>query len=383
MSIEPSAAEQVGPALLGYLRDRIPASDLGFAEPLEQVTRGWETYIYTFSLTGSDLDPAWERPLILRIYPGDDPAERALREAAVQRFAKEHGYPAPYPLALETEQSALGRPFMVMERAPGLTMLERIMGDPRLAFKLAPLMADLQVALHRLPVDGCPLPSDKPLVSRRLKEMQDARIQFELQLPPEAERALAWLADHRDMVVPEEVSLCHQDFHPLNIIVGDDGQATVIDWTGAALGDRHSDIANTLVLLETAPANPPKLQDRLLARFGRGILVWLYLRHYRRRLPIDRERLRFWQAMRAAEWWGYTLALDVADSEALGLKPNVGSKVPPGHAERMEHYFWQKAQPRARPTSTSRAWVLFTLLGALGLLLVRATRRQGQTSETG
>ena len=40
---------------------------------------------------------------------------------------------------------------------------------------------------------------------------------------------------------------CHGDFHPLNVLVDGD-TSMVIDWTDAALGDRHGDVARTSLL---------------------------------------------------------------------------------------------------------------------------------------
>jgi len=319
-------------------------SDLQFAEEPDQVTHGWETYIYTFRFKGDGLEPDWAQPLILRIYPGDDQEERAKQEAAVQRFAAERGYPAPRPLALETSDDALGHPFMIMERAPGVPMLDRMAGNPAAALGLAALMADTHVALHRLPVDGCPLPSNGSLVDRLFAGYEDLLAQFGLELPKEAEEPLAWLKAHKAMVMPEELSLCHHDFHPLNIMVDDDERVGVIDWPGAALGDRHSDVARTLVLLRTAPIDPPRLIEKLMTRFGRGILIWLYLRRYRRELPLDPERLRYWEATHAFEWLIAVRAIESVDPTPAGLKPDIRDRIPAGHFERLLRYFWQRAR---------------------------------------
>ncbi len=344
MAIDLSQSTQVGPALLTYLSRRLGVSDLEFAQQPEQVTHGWETYIFTFHLSGTGLDSGWAQPLILRIYPGDDQAERAEQEAAIQRFAAERGYPAPRPLALEAAEDALGRPFMIMQRAPGVPMLDRMAGKPAAVPRAAALMADAHVALHRLPVDGCPLPSDGSLVDRLFASYEDLLAQFDLNLPPEAEKPLDWLKAHKDMVMREDVSLCHHDFHPLNIMVDGDERVSVLDWPGAALGDRHSDVARTLVLLRTAPIDPPRLIEKLMTRFGRGIFIWLYLRRDRRELPLDPERLRYWEAMHAFEWLLEVRAIESVNLAAAGVKPGIRDRIPAGHFERMLHFFWQRAR---------------------------------------
>ena len=344
MAIDLSASEQVGPALLEYLAARLGVAGLQFAEPPEQITHGWETYTYSFRIVKAGREPAWAEPLILRIYPGDDQALKAEQEAAIQRYAAGRGYPAPRPLAAETDPSILGRPFMIMERARGEPMLDLMAASPTKAVRFAALLADTHVALHRLPVDGCPLPSDGSLIDRQLTFVRETLTQLGLELPADARTALCWLQAHKDAVMEEEVALCHHDFHPLNIMVDGEERVTVLDWPMSALGDRHSDIASTVVLLRTAPIDPPRLIERLLARFGRGIFVWLYLRRYRRHLPIDAERLRYWEAFRAFVWWVELFAFESVDLALLGVKPDTAARIPAGHLVAIQRYFWRRAK---------------------------------------
>ena len=351
MAVNFARAEEVGPALLRYIEACTKISGIDYAEPPEAIVHGWETYIFSFLLRGDGLDRAWTRPLILRVYPGADQGPKAEREAAVQRFAVERGYPAPRPLAVETDSGVLGLPFMVMERAPGEPMLDRMTKHPLSVGRLARLMADMHVALHELPVNGCPLPSDGSLIERSAREFEELAGRSGLELPSDVQRAFDWLLAHRSAVIPEEVSLCHHDFHPLNLLVDDEGGVTVLDWPSAALGDRHSDIASTLVLLRTAPAEPRSFLERIMLRFGRGVLVWFYLRRYRQQLPIDRERLRYWEAVRSFEWWMRLTAFEAGGSAAVGVKEETAERIPLGHVNRMRRYFWQRARDehRARP----------------------------------
>lgn len=350
MSASPGAAfdlgsaKAVGPALLAYLSERLGVSGLHYQEAPEQISHGWETYIYAFRLAGDGIASAWAAPLILRIYPGEDQAEKAEQEAAVQRFAAEQGYPTPRPLLVETDERRLGRPFMIMERSPGLPLLERVSGDPIASLRAAGTLADAHVALHRLPVEGCPLPSDGPLVERTLDEIRQSAQRFGYRLTDEMERGLVWLEANKGTVIPEETSLCHGDYHPLNLLVDDDGAPTLIDWPGARLGDRHSDVANTLVVLRTAPIDPESFWERFLAFIGRGLFAWLYLRRYRRQLPLDNRRLRYWEAARSFEWRVFVAAMKERGGLAVGAKADTAGRVPEGQGERLRRYFWKRAR---------------------------------------
>jgi aminoglycoside phosphotransferase (APT) family kinase protein len=339
--VDPSRADQIAPALLTYLRRHLGVEAVDYAEPPAAIDSGWETYIYSFQLTGEGVPPEWTQPLILRIYPSAGQAERAEFDAAVQRFVVERGYPAPRVLALEAGAGALGQPFLIMERAPGETMLDRLQANPIAARGLTPLMARAHADLHRLPVDGCPLPSEGTSVERQLENFRGRIAWFGV---TGTEEAFGWLEANKTMVMPEEVSVCHNDYHPQNIIVDDAKCLSVTDWSCATLGDRHCDIASTLVLMRTAPGETRGVIGKALDKFGRRLLVRRYLAAYRRELPVDEGRLRYWEALQAFEWWLRIAALTSEKAVNHGVRPDASRRLPDGHLARIQRYFWQRAK---------------------------------------
>lgn len=48
--------------------------------------------------------------------------------------------------------------------------------------------------------------------------------------------------------MPKHHKLCHGDFNPSNVIIGDDGKAYVIDWAHATQGNASADAARTYLL---------------------------------------------------------------------------------------------------------------------------------------
>jgi hypothetical protein len=87
--------------------------------------------------------------------------------------------------------------------------------------------------------------------------------------------------------------VCPGDFHPGNVLVAPGGSALhVIDWTNPGVGDRHGDIARTLLWFEIAAVALPRRARRVLMRVLRRRLQRAYLNGYRRVLPVDRERVR-------------------------------------------------------------------------------------------
>ena len=100
---------------------------------------------------------------------------------------------------------------------------------------------------------------------------------------------------------------CHGDFHPLNVLVAG-RTATVIDWTDAALGDRHGDVART-ACSSTSGLPAPRRTEPRRPRLG-GPQGWpskRYLRTYRRSAPIDPVRIRRWEAVHLLHGWAQIL----------------------------------------------------------------------------
>lgn len=342
MPVDPFDAQQVSDGLLDYLRTHVAHDGLRFAEQPERIGRGMDTHIYAFRVEGGGVNGAWAGPLVLRLYHSARQGEKAAREAAVQRFAVERGYPAVPPLVIERIAEPLGLPIMVMARAPGVPMLER-MGPNLLAVaRLLAKMAELHVALHRLPVAGCPLPSEGPLVERRLQEL---RALTDCAAGEGLGDALRWLEAHKGSVIDEEASLCHDDFHPLNILVADDGAPTVLDWSDAAVGDRHSDVARTLAIFHIAWIAAESRLERLVLRLGRGFLAACYLRPYKRQLPVDPVRLRYWQALHAFQGW--RLVVDLQDPGGLSspeARRDSVQRLPASLLPELRDYFWRKTR---------------------------------------
>lgn len=82
-------------------------------------------------------------------------------------------------------------------------------------------------------------------------------------VPDPPPQVLVW-PPYWDVVPAQERVLCHGDFHPGNVLVGDDGAVTgVVDWSGARLAARGMDvgIARCDVGLEPGGDAPDVLLD--------------------------------------------------------------------------------------------------------------------------
>jgi aminoglycoside 3'-phosphotransferase-1 len=297
---DPTDAVAVGSSLLGWARGQ-QGDGVAFTEAPAPILGGLDTFIYALRFTGAR-DAAWNGPLILRLYPNAGRGESARREAAILGFLAERAFPAPAVVAAEEGTEVFGLPFVLMERVPGRTALERIQAKPQRAPAILDSLAALQARLHRVdgtgwPIDPAPgAPSSE--VDRRLAAAADLRLEDD-----GLQRALEWLRANAGEVRGEDPVLCHYDLHPMNVLLADDGAAAVIDWEGAGPGDRHSDLARSLVLFAWGPAVASSPFER---RALRALLPWMvrrWRRAYERHLPVDPAPRRYWMAFHAADSW--------------------------------------------------------------------------------
>jgi aminoglycoside phosphotransferase (APT) family kinase protein len=238
------------------------------------------------------------------------------QESAVQSWAAARDYPAPEVLTVLAPGEALPSPVQVMARVPGVPLIAAARG--RKLPQLPGLMARMGAAhaeLHRLgspPADSRPgtVPGSWLLLARILAQSGD---------PGQLAAALREVELTRDRLEAADPVVCHGDFHPLNVLAVPGGpELHVIDWTNAGIGDRHGDIAGTLLWFEAAAVAAPRLADRVLMRVLRRMLQRAYLTGYRRVLPVDRERVRLWRPVWLLVIWS---AAEASQRGFFGSEP--------------------------------------------------------------
>ena len=310
--------EALDSRLLEYLQKALAEPRLEFAEPPSRVTGGFDTQIFAFRLAGAPKAAAG--PLILRLLePHHDPT-RALRERATQNALSELGYPAPRVQLASADTAVLGGAFLIMERVAGQPLPKGHAGA------MASVVADFQARLHDL----------DPVAFLRVvtrEGLEPKSLTFDAHLAHLADRAgrgglsgltagFEWLARRRPPR-PEPRAICHGDFHPYNILM-DAGRVTgVLDWPHAIVADPAFDVATTLVILKLVPMEIAGVSApvRWLVNLLRPLLVRGYLRHYRRRRPLDRRKLVYYEAaacmkalVRAGELRAATSAASAANA---------------------------------------------------------------------
>jgi len=282
-------------ALLAVIASRSGCAELAFARRPESLRGGYWAEISAFSLAAPPRGFAGE--LILRQMPS---SPRTRIEIAVHTAASELGFPTPRVRAFGGADEALGRSFVIMDRADGTTLDQVRRARERVGrIRVLPrLLAEAQVRLHALPVE--------PLVERLAKHelapadlstgtlLRDLGAQIRALGQRELTRAHEWL--ERTRPGERRLALCHCDVHPNNLLVAADGAWTLIDWTNARLAEPELDVAFSAELLELAPLVVPRGLRRLV-QLGLRRASRSFQSRYLASAPLDAARFAWYQAL--------------------------------------------------------------------------------------
>jgi aminoglycoside phosphotransferase (APT) family kinase protein len=327
--------DEIAARLLGYLAEYWDLNNPDYSEQLQPLSGGFDTAIFGFALQGAP--PAAYGHLVLRLgREGSYPPRFAL-EAMTQNALADMGYPAPRVLVVETDTAPLGGPFLVMRRlygkplgqrlaafAVGASIVERLKNLVRLPATFSAInrtWVEMQVRLHQLPTAPLLRAAAAAGVDERMLTFdgQLARLEAAVEsfglagLMP----AVSWLKAHR----PDDTksaSICHGDFHPLNIMADGDTVTGVIDWANVVIAAPEMDVASAVANIATLPIKAPapmQLPLRLLI----ATLLRRYVAAYRALRPLDEARLRYYQVFRAM------VQLRPAASAVLAGRTGVGA----------------------------------------------------------
>jgi aminoglycoside phosphotransferase (APT) family kinase protein len=308
--------ERIASELLRYLSVKLARPQLAYSEAIQSVSGGFDTAIFGFALEGAP--PEARGRLILRLGREGSYPRRFALEAMTQNALADMEYPVPRALLVETDITLLGGPFIVMQRVSGTplghqaagffasgasnaTRLASLARIPKTLGAINRIWVETQVRLHRLPPEPLLRAATDAGVDTRMLTFdgQLARLAATVEdnglsaLTP----AVSWLQANR----PDDrgsASICHGDFHPMNIIA-DDGIVTgVIDWANVAIAAAELDVASAVTNIATLPIRVPGAM-RLPVRLLMATALRRYVAAYRQLRPLDAASLRYYQVFRA------------------------------------------------------------------------------------
>ncbi len=170
--------------------------------------------------------------LCIKLFDNDFSKSDILNEALNQARVEETGLNIP---AIRDVCTIDGKWAIVSDHISGKTLQALMDENPAKLDEYLSLFVDLQleVTSHKCPL----LTKIKDKMRRKINmtELHD-NVKFSLLSVLEG--------------MPKHDKLCHGDFNPSNIIMGDDGKAYIIDWSHATQGNASADAARTYLLFK-------------------------------------------------------------------------------------------------------------------------------------
>jgi len=205
----------------------------------------------------------WQNNCVLKLTRPEFPAHLADQEWFKSEAAWKLGAPAPRPVELVEID---GRRGVVFQYISGPNMLQEFERTPWKLDHFAKLLGRTHAQLHQLSAPAFPSLHD--------------RIHWSLSPPnlltDKQKTSILGLLEP----LPDAATLCHADFHPLNILLADNGPM-VIDWEGSLHGDPGGDVANTCLFFRTGFMTGSGLRGWLIGQIGRRFEK-VYLSSYQR-----------------------------------------------------------------------------------------------------
>jgi aminoglycoside phosphotransferase (APT) family kinase protein len=288
-SLEPFAdisLDEMSVKLIDYLRKEFGSKSVDYLEPLTRLTGGYETLICRFQVSG--VDERLSNPLIIRVYAENSHPSQPLKEKTVQNTLADLGYPVPAVHCTCTDKTILGSAFSIMEFSEGKTLL-----DSNTPFdQMFDILGDLHARVHK--VDPEPIVSGFSEVGWDKESINfDGRLEwFRTTVNiyfPWLNESVEWLIENHPND-PESLSVCHCDFHPLNILFKDGKVKAILDWGAFMIGDSAMDVAYTIHTAIPAKLIYPDIDP---AQFPAR-----YLDAYRRTRPLDETNMAYYLTFR-------------------------------------------------------------------------------------
>ena len=169
---------------------------------------------------------------IVKVFNETKPVSDVFNEALKLARINECGIRSPK--ALEVAQVDEGGWALVTTKVPGVTLAEKMAAEPARFYEYLEQFVDLQIEIHSF---------RSPLLNRQRDKYARMINQLD-QLNASTRYDLLQRLDGMKI----ETNVCHGDFNPSNVIVGDDGKLYVCDWAHATQGAPAADAAMTYLL---------------------------------------------------------------------------------------------------------------------------------------
>ena len=225
---------------------------------------------------------------VIKVFNEDISDKVITREFDNNRFAYEQKILVPQVFNIIKED---GKTAIVMERVIGESFLKAIVQSPDKSLSLSKKFAEIQYKMH------CCTTSE--LVTSKLRTLQEfftERINYSQDLNSKEKSQLQALLNAQK----EGYSLCHNDFHPDNVIHSE-SKDIIIDWCDATSGNPWADVARTMLTLESTllPTGVSK-EIAIAINLVRGEVKKVYEKRYCELAGVKELPIQEWKVIVAA-----------------------------------------------------------------------------------
>lgn len=166
----------------------------------------------------------------IKVFDSEYSKADVLNEALNQARIEETGLNIPKIREVLTID---GKWAIVSDYIKGKTLAQLMKDNPEKKEEYIELLVDLQMEVH----------SKRSPLLNKLRDKMNMKINI-----ADLSDVTKYELHTRLNGMPKHTKVCHGDFNPGNIIIGEDGKAYIIDWSHATQGNAAADAARTYLL---------------------------------------------------------------------------------------------------------------------------------------
>ena len=186
---------------------------------------------------------------VLRMYPDECESYGVKNEFTIMKRLYNEGFPVPRVILYEEDESILGGPFIIMEYIEHTTFFTKVINaTPDQQEYWMKSFAELLVKLHQINwkkiiTDKAPINVDDPFFSIDVYLNEYITDWRKLGFT-QYKSTIEWLRKQRENYPSKQLGFNHRDFHFANVIVAEDDDLFLVDWSYSNVADIRLDIAN-------------------------------------------------------------------------------------------------------------------------------------------
>jgi len=202
--------------------------------------------VYSFTLL-YDIEKQNKRlGLILKLFsPSEKQRKICEREYGILTYLQKRNFPVPIVHILETDESFLGGPFMIMKRVEGKSIASYLKHNKKKNSEIIKQLAKVLALLHAIEIDKVQLgfleiPENEYSYAKKSSLVKSS---LDYSKHWNYNWVTRWLEMNVKSCPCETYSLLHFDSNLKNFIISEQGIIFVVDWEWAEVGDAIRDVA--------------------------------------------------------------------------------------------------------------------------------------------